>query len=284
MTVQTTAKHAEANGLRISYEEHGTGHPLLLLSGGFGTHRVWDAQVPAWQSHFRVIAPDARGLGRTEHPGGPISYELLAKDVLALIDSLHLEKPLVCGFNDGACVALQMAIWAPERAAAFVFMDAWLWNAKQESQRGLALMQELFGLDGPVRDQLTDDDLARIEQVNHPAIGFLQSGYPEGSTSNRWKSYLKHVWPAWSMLTEHGSEDLQRITTPTLVVVGDRDPFQPLHEAVELYSHLPNAELAVIPGMDNGGPLSNRADLLNQVVLSFLLRQTESAPPPPLAR
>jgi len=268
--------YAVANGLNIYYEANGDGHPLLLLCGGFGTHAAWDSQVPGWQEHFRVFAPDNRGLGRTVHPGGSISYELLARDALALIEALKLDRPLICGFNDGACTALQMAIWAPECAAAFVFMDAWLWNAKQESQRGLLLMQEGFGLVGPVREQLTDEDLEQIERTNHMAIGILKGGYPDGRGETYWKTYLKEVWPAWSMLTEHGADELQRITTPTLVVVGDRDPFQPLNEAVELYRHLPNAELAVIPGMDNGGPLSNRADILKQVVLHFLLRQVES--------
>src|SRR5437868_2970878 len=89
-------QYATANGLNIYYEEHGTGHPLLLLQGGFDTHEIWRSQLPAWAPHFRVITPDSRGLGRTDHPGGAISYELMAKDVLALIQTLGIEKPLIC--------------------------------------------------------------------------------------------------------------------------------------------------------------------------------------------
>jgi pimeloyl-ACP methyl ester carboxylesterase len=268
--------YAVANGLRIYYEEHGAGHPLVLLQAGFDTHEVWKSQLPDWEPHFRVIAPDSRGLGRTEHPGGAISYELLAQDALALIQTLGLEKPLICGLSDGACVALQMAIWAPELAAAYVLMAAWLWNAKQESRRGLLIMQDLFGIDGPLREQLTDDDLERIERKNHPAIDYLKAGYPNRRGSDYWKTYLKEIWPAWSTLTEHGAAELQRVTAPHLVVVGDRDPFQPLKEAVELYRHLPNAELAVIPGMDHFTTMGNRADLLRVTILHFLLRQVET--------
>ena len=104
-------------------------------------------------------------------------------------------------------------------------------------------MQEAFGLDGPVREQLTDEDLERIQRTSHPGFDYLKAGYPSERASDSWISYLKDIWPAWSTLTEHGAAELQRVTAPTLVVVGDRDPFQPLNEAVELYHHLPNAQL-----------------------------------------
>jgi pimeloyl-ACP methyl ester carboxylesterase len=95
---------------------------------------------------------------------------------------------------------------------------------------------------------------------------------------DNWRAFLRYAWPAWSGLTEHGADELSGITTPTLVVVGDRDEFQPVTEAVEFYHHLPNAELAVIPGMDHDGAFGDHADLLNQVILNFLRRRAaESA-------
>jgi pimeloyl-ACP methyl ester carboxylesterase len=116
-----------------------------------------------------------------------------------------------------------------------------------------------------------------MERNRHTAFDYLESGHRHMNDPDYWKAYLRDMWPAWSTLTEHGADELQRITSPTLVVVGDRDPFQPVPEAVELYQHLPNAELAVIPGMDHAGPLGDRAQLLSQVVLNFLVRQVEQA-------
>ena len=89
----------------------------------------------------------------------------MAQDALALIDALELEKPIVCGWNGGACVALQMAVWAPERATAWVFMDAWLRNAKEASRRGMLRLQQSWRWEGPLREQPTEDDLARFEQL-----------------------------------------------------------------------------------------------------------------------
>jgi pimeloyl-ACP methyl ester carboxylesterase len=271
-------QYVTANGMRIYFEERGSGQPLLLLHGGFTTHADWNSQLAAWTPHFRVITPDSRGHGRTENPAGAISYELMAQDVIALVEALGLRKPMICGYSDGACVALQIAVSAPELAAAYILMDAWLWNAKRESQRGLQIMQDRLGISGPVREQLDDTDLESVEQHSADTVAFLRAAHQPGSGLGNWMTYLKNMWPAWSRLTEHGAAELQRIITPTLVVVGDRDEFQPLSEAVELYRHLPNAELAVIPGMDHGAPMSNRADLLSQVVLHFLLRQPELAP------
>jgi len=267
--------YARANGLSVYYQEHGAGHPLVLLLQGFDTSQVWRFALPVWAPHFRVIAPDPRGLGRTDHPGGAISYELLARDALAFIRTLGLQQPLICGFADGACVALQMAIWEPELAAAYVFMSAWLWNARERSQRGLVVMQDHFGIEPPVREQLTEADLERVEQKQSEGIRYLQQGYPDDKDPAYWKRYLKDIWPAWSTLTEHGAVALQGVTTPSLVLVGDRDPFIPLNETVEFYQHLPSAELAVIPRMGHDALSSDNAPLVSQIILEFLRRQVQ---------
>jgi esterase/lipase len=191
---------------------------------------------------------------------------------------LGLQKPLICGFADGACIALQMAIWEPDLAAAYVFMSAWLWNAKAVSKRGLVLMQDFFGIEQPVREQLTEHDLEGVENKHSPAIQYLQEGYPDGWDRTYWKKYLTDIWPAWSTLTEHGADELQRIVAPSLVVVGDRDPFIPLHETVEFFQHLPNAELAVVPGTGHEALSTDHAPRVSRIILDFLQRQRWDQP------
>jgi pimeloyl-ACP methyl ester carboxylesterase len=87
-----------------------------LTPASFGGLRCLSGRHTFESSHQILAASDGR------YPGGAISYELLAEDALAFIRTLGLRKPLICGFADGACVALQMAIWEPELAAAYVFM------------------------------------------------------------------------------------------------------------------------------------------------------------------
>jgi pimeloyl-ACP methyl ester carboxylesterase len=80
------------------------------------------------------------------------------------------------------------------------------------------------------------------------------------------------------MLTEQGAAELQQVTAPTLVVVGDRDEFQPVREAAELYRHLPNAELAVFAGTNHFATVGDRAELLAVTILDFLRRHVELVP------
>ena len=89
-----------ANGLNIYYEQHGSGEPLLLLHGGTGTCRWWDAHVALLAEHFQVFALDSRGHGKTDNPTGKFSYHAMGDDVAAFIQKLHLEQPLLVGFSD----------------------------------------------------------------------------------------------------------------------------------------------------------------------------------------
>ncbi|NLA41947.1 MAG: alpha/beta fold hydrolase [Smithella sp.] len=82
--------HQTVNGINIYYEEQGTGEPLLLLNGLAFPMDLWFAQIEALSKEFRVIAPDNRGIGRSDKPDDVYSMELMASDTVGL---LRLEKP-----------------------------------------------------------------------------------------------------------------------------------------------------------------------------------------------
>src|SRR5437868_5050707 len=112
------------NGLRMYVAEQGQGDPLLLVHGGVVDSGMWRPHLPAFAAQFRVIMPDSRGHGRTDHPGGPITYQMMADDVVALIRTLHLERPVVCGYSDGGQIALDLAVRYPDVARAVVVAGA----------------------------------------------------------------------------------------------------------------------------------------------------------------
>src|SRR5438270_12618816 len=104
---QSDGRVVRANGIDINYVEAGEGEPLVLLHGGLvSTNPIWTGVPVAYAGymdtlaeHFRVIGPDTRGCGRTVHPGGPVSFDLLADDIAALIAALGLQRPLIAGFS-----------------------------------------------------------------------------------------------------------------------------------------------------------------------------------------
>src|ERR1700752_2413117 len=99
--------YVEHDGARIWYTSQGSGFPVILLHGGLGHSGNWGYQVPALvQAGYRVILIDSRGHGRSTRDERPYSYELMASDVLAVMDMLQLERVAFIGWSDGACIAL----------------------------------------------------------------------------------------------------------------------------------------------------------------------------------
>jgi pimeloyl-ACP methyl ester carboxylesterase len=95
---------------------------VILLHGGLGHSGNWGYQVPALvRSGYRAVLIDSRGHGRSTRDARPFMYELMASDVLAVMDALHLEKAGLVGWSDGATIALILAMKAPTRVAGVYF-------------------------------------------------------------------------------------------------------------------------------------------------------------------
>src|SRR5436309_1049943 len=104
-----------ANGLRLFYQDTGSGPPLLLLMGPGLDHGFWAKQIPVYGEHFRCLALDNRGIGRSQVPPAGYSVEDMATDTLQVMDALGLEAAHVSGFSMGGSIALAMALRAPAR-------------------------------------------------------------------------------------------------------------------------------------------------------------------------
>jgi pimeloyl-ACP methyl ester carboxylesterase len=106
--------YASFNGVDLYYEIHGSGQPLVLLPGAYMTIAAMGAMVPQLAATRRVIAVELQGQGHTADIERPLRYELMADDVAALIQYLHLERADIFGFSLGGGVALQTAIRHPD--------------------------------------------------------------------------------------------------------------------------------------------------------------------------
>ncbi|HVF99303.1 MAG TPA: alpha/beta hydrolase [Chloroflexia bacterium] len=258
-------RYVQANGLNIYYEEYGKGEPLILLHGGTATLQSWREHIPAFAEHFRVIALDSRGHGRTDNPAGELSYSQMAGDVAAFIQALDLTRPLVFGYSDGGQVALELGIRYPDLANVLVLGGTCYKFPKQyfDALKGFGV--ERSGIRTVERLQTEAPDWVQVLKAEHG----------HGDDPNYWKTLMKQISELWWNVQDYEVEDLQKITAPTLILQGDRDEGVDVEQAVEMYRGIPNAELAVLPNARHG----DLGEVSNRLVLDFLQRHASSTEP-----
>src|SRR5256714_2956107 len=120
---QGVGKYADVNGVHLYYETLGTGHPLILLHGGLGATSMFGPNLPALARGRQVIGVDLQGHGRTADIDRPLSTELMAGDIAALIEHLKLERPDLMGVSLGGGVALITALRHPELVGKLVMVS-----------------------------------------------------------------------------------------------------------------------------------------------------------------
>jgi len=108
-----------ANGISIYYAVYGQGSPVILLHGGLANSDYWGNQIKALAPHHTVIVMDSRGHGRSTRDSRPYGYDLMADDVVALMDALKVPKADIVGWSDGAILGLDLAMRHPDRVARF---------------------------------------------------------------------------------------------------------------------------------------------------------------------
>lgn len=257
-------RSVRANGIDIHYIEAGAGEPLLVLNNGMiSTHPIWadwhNSYAPfmdMFAEHFRVIAPDCRGSGKTVHSGGPIPYNLLADDVVALIDALDLKQPLVCGYGDAAMVATAVGIRKPGAVRAIVNHCGLLLHTDPKLPYFVWTRQMLGGR--PDATQADPDAVAKSEFLR-PMVERMKVDHDAAQGTGHWKTVLKQTFERVSQPSGYTFEDLRAITAPTLVLVGDRDRHGMVEEGVAAYRVLKDGELAVLPN----SPVANAAGWLD---------------------
>jgi len=225
------------------YEERGHGDPLVLLHpGGAGVDaRAFGPNLDALAQHFHVFTPERRAHGRTPDVEGPITYELMAQDTIAFLDTVIGQPVHLLGYSDGAVVALLVALSRPDLVSRLVLAAGIFhhegWHEGVLDGEPPAFLRDSYG-------QISPDGIGHYDVV------------------------------AAKLAATHADEpaldasELQELTTRTLVMVADDDEVR-LEHAVEMYRGLPDAELAVVPGTSHG-LLMEKPDMCHQLITDFL--------------
>jgi pimeloyl-ACP methyl ester carboxylesterase len=259
-----------ANGLRVYYEEAGDGPPLILLHGGTATGRMWQPQIPAFAGQFRVLTPDSRGHGRTDNPAGALSYRVMADDLAAFASAVGAHRPLLYGYSDGGQIALEVGMRHPDLARALVVGGA----VFRFTDPYLAWVRAFLG-----GGDTADVDTVQLERAHPDYVAFLRTAHGTGAGGDdAWKTVLRQCKALWLTPLHYTPADFQRITAPTLVLVGDRDELVPVEEAAAMYRLLPTTELAVLPHAGHE-PALGTAGVMTAAVLDFLGRHRQVGGP-----
>ncbi|HST24046.1 MAG TPA: alpha/beta fold hydrolase [Blastocatellia bacterium] len=112
--------YAESDGVKIYWEEHGSGPPLLLIMGLGYTLDMWNRALPALAERYRTIVFDNRGVGRSDVPPGPYSIQAMAADARAVMEAAGIDKGHVFGVSMGGMIAQEFALQYPERVKSLV--------------------------------------------------------------------------------------------------------------------------------------------------------------------
>jgi len=182
--------YAPVNGVRIWYATFGRGEPVILLHGGLANSNYWSNQVRALAPRYRVIVMDSRGHGRSTRNAEPYGYDLMAGDVVALMDFLKIPKAAIVGWSDGAILGLDIAMHHPERVSKlFAF-------AANSDPSGVA-------------------DIANSPVFN-AFIARAEKEYDQLSpTPTEYKAFLAQITKMWETQPNWTADDLKRIAVPT---------------------------------------------------------------------
>jgi pimeloyl-ACP methyl ester carboxylesterase len=254
---------AHVNGIDIGYQIFGTGSPLILLHGGFGSVEMFGPNLELLAAGRRVIGVDLQSHGRSPVADRPMRFETMADDIAALIKDLKLERAGIMGFSLGGAVALRIAIQHPELVERLVLVSTVFkrsgWHP--EMTAGMDAM-------GPeVAEPLKHSPMYEA----YVKIAPRTEDWPVLVTQLTTALKIDYDW----------SVDVARLPMPVMIVVGDADGIPPSH-AVEFFGLLGGGKhdanwdrsgmtlhrLAILPGLTHYD--INLSPALSQAVIPFL--------------
>ena len=254
-----------ADSVNLHHSELGQGTPVVLLHGFPLSGVIWREQQQRLSDRFRVITPDLRGHGRSPAPSGVYEMDLLARDVLALLDALLIKKAVILGHSMGGYVALAAWKLAPDRFLALGLIASQAGADTEEGRQGRykladkvaaegskvvaeAMLPKLFAPNLPAGAPIIDQVRQMI--LSTPSAGII--GALKGMAARPDSGPL-----------------LSTIRIPALILTGDKDQIIPPAKAQAMAATLATATLTIV---DNAGhmPMLEQPDTTTTAIRKFL--------------
>ena len=260
--------YAETNGINLYYEECGEGEPLVLIHGLGSSLESWATQVSIYSEHFRVIALDNRGSGRSDKPDYPYTMEQMADDAAGLLDFLSIEKAHFVGKSMGGMICQWLGIKYSERTKSLVMGcssghrdevgNLLIRTGREIVDKAGAETGWIFALFlGYTRKYLEENYSSVVSRIKAITVD------PDAVTGYRNQSYACENHDVLS--------ELKNISSRTLVMYGERDIVTPPERSKKLVELIPNAVGMAFAEVGHGfwRECQSEAD---KAVLDFLLK------------
>ena len=229
------------NGIKLYYETYGKGAPLVLIHGNGGNIAYMKPQIEYFSKNYKVIVVDCRGRGKSELGKDSLTYMQMTKDIIGLLNSLHLDSTYVIGRSDGGIIALLMAIYYPDKVKKVAAFGA---NLTPDTT---ALYS--FSYKEVIRDRKHADEMIAKNDTSQNWYVIQQR--------NRLMEFQPHI----------SAIDLHKIKCPVLILSCDRDLI-PEEHTLFIYRNIPKANLCIFPG-ENHFVTKNNPVLFNSAVAKY---------------
>jgi pimeloyl-ACP methyl ester carboxylesterase len=236
---------ADANGISIHYAIYGQGSPVILLHGGLANTEYWGNQIQALAPHHTVIVMDSRGHGHSTRDSRPYGYDLMADDVVALMDVLKVPKADIVGWSDGGILGLDLAMRHPDRVGKIVAFAA------NTVTSGV--------IDGVEKNPTF---AAFIERAGHEYEA-------RSATPKDYDAFVEQISKMWASQPNWTDAQLKAITAPVLVVDGDHDEAIKREHTEYIAATIAGAGLLILPNASHFAFLQDPG-LFNYAILHFL--------------
>ena len=268
----TSGATAKVNGIDMYYEVHGTsGEPLVLIHGAYMTiPSNWDAMIPTLSQTHQVIAVELQGHGRTSDRDTPITYEGMADDIAALLDTLGVEKAALFGYSMGGGVAIRVAMQHPEKVSRLVVASA--------SIAYEAYPEDFYDMiEGFTADMMLQTPFAAV----HIELGKSEAEFVTLFEKLRALDLDRFTWD---------EAEFAKIAVPSLLIFGDADVVNidhiaKMHRLLGGITNgdnngLPKTQLLVLPGTSHINVFFNPAniEIMKAVVPAFLQQELPAKP------
>lgn len=260
-------KRAPINGVSLAWREAGSGLAVVFVHGHPFDHTMWDPQMAALSSKYRIIAPDLRGYGVSEAPAvKATTLETMATDIRALLDHLQIQRAVIAGLSMGGQVAMAFADLFPERLAGLVLAATFAEGETPEGVAARRAMAERFMNEGSVLPggEMLPRLLAPASLKRDPALAvkvftMIANASPAGSAAALRGRALRKDYV----------EPLTHVVVPALIVVGTEDKYVTRERAERMHIALRGSRLEVFEGVGHM-PNLEAADRFNALLDEFL--------------